>query len=69
MDDLSNVVIIYLLLVLVWLIVAVFLLISILKRKDMKTPMKIFWCVVIVMAPIVGLVIYLVYNYNRERQV
>lgn len=69
MDELSNLLIIYLLIVLIWLVVAVFALISIVKRQDMRMPLKIFWCTVIVIAPIVGLVIYLVYSYSKEKRV
>ena len=69
MDDLSNVLFIYLLVVLIWLIVAVVALMSIIKRKDMAILLKIFWCAIIVLAPVVGLVIYLVYKYNEEKRV
>jgi hypothetical protein len=69
MDDLSNVLIIYLGVVLIWLVVAIFALMSILKRKDMTMPLKVVWCAVIVFAPLIGLVIYLIYNYNKEKQV
>jgi hypothetical protein len=68
-DDLSKVLFIYLLVILIWLVVAIFALISIVKRTDITMPMKIFWCIVIVMAPVLGLVIYLVYNHHQEKRV
>jgi len=69
MDDLSTVLNIYLMVVLVWLIVAAFSLISVIKRKDFKIATKILWCAVIILTPVLGLVIYLVYNYQKEKQV
>lgn len=69
MDDLSGILLIYLIVVLVWLLVASFTLISILKRKDMMLPVKILWSAVVVIVPVVGLIIYLIYNYNKENRV
>lgn len=69
MDDLSDILLIYLIVVLIWLVVASFTLISIMKRKDMAFILKIFWSAVIVLAPVLGLVAYLVYNYNRENKI
>ena len=68
MDDLSGLLQVYLIVVLIWLIVASFTLISIVKRKDIPALNKICWCMLIVLAPVVGLIIYLVYNYNRENK-
>jgi len=66
MDDLSDILLIYLIVVLIWLVVASFTLISIVKRKDMRLPIKILWCALIIAAPVIGLIIYLVYSYNRD---
>lgn len=66
MDDLSDILLIYLIVVLIWLVVASFTLIGIVKRTDMKLPLKISWCLLIVIAPVLGLIIYLIYNHNRD---
>ena len=68
MDDLSDILVIYLIVVLIWLVVASFTLISIIKKKEMLLPLKIFWCALIIAAPVLGLIIYLIYNYNKENR-
>jgi hypothetical protein len=66
MDELSDILFIYLIVVLVWLVIASFTLISIARQPKMNVLLKIFWCAIIITAPVLGLVIYLAYKHNRQ---
>ncbi len=69
MGDLSNMFFIYLIVVFVWLVVASFTLVSIVKKNQMGLPVKVFWFAFIVAAPVLGLMIYLIYHYYMENRV
>ena len=66
MDFFSTLLGIYALLVGIWLLILVITLIVIYKRRDMRKPEKVFWTVVIIMAPVLGLVAYLVWGRKRQ---
>ncbi len=46
------------LLILIWLIVLATSILGLVKRKDISLPVKIFWALVISVAPVIGLIIY-----------
>lgn len=58
---------IFIVLILVWLVVLVFSIISLTRRKDMIVPVKVFWGAVLFMAPVVGLIFYLIYGTRRNK--
>ena len=66
MDFFSTLLGIYALLVGIWLLILVITLIVIYKRRDMRKPEKIFWTVVILMAPVLGLVCFLIWGKKRQ---
>jgi uncharacterized membrane protein YhaH (DUF805 family) len=49
---------VFLLLMLIWLVVLATSIIGLVKRRDISLPAKIFWALVISLAPVVGLIIY-----------
>jgi len=57
----------YLALVIIWAVTLVTVLIILLKRKDVSMPEKIFWAVIIFIAPVIGLIFYLIFGL-RGRQ-
>lgn len=57
----------FLILIILWFIILVIAIISLAKRKDMLMPVKIFWSAVLFIAPVVGLIFYLLYGTRRNR--
>ncbi|EHQ28172.1 PLDc N-terminal domain-containing protein [Mucilaginibacter paludis] len=55
-----------LIILLIWLIVLVFSLVSLSRRRDIFTPVKVFWAAIILFAPVAGLVVYLVYGPKKR---
>ena len=58
----------YLILVGLWLITLIIVLITLFKRKDILLPVKIFWAVIIFIAPVIGLVIYLLKGLPKRKK-
>lgn len=69
MDELSNALLLYLAVMLIWLIVASFPLVQIIRSPDTSLAARIFWSALVIIAPVIGLVIYLVYRHQRDRRV
>ena len=57
----------YLAIVIIWLLTFVVVLITLAKRKDMIIPIKIFWGFIIFIAPVIGLIFYLVYGLKGKK--
>lgn len=57
----------FIILVIVWLIVLIIAIITLTKRKDIIMPIKAFWGMVLFMAPVVGLIFYLIYGFRKKR--
>jgi len=55
----------FLLLIQVWLMISIF--IDIFRRHDMRGWLKAFWVIVLIIAPIIGIVLYLVIYGNQMR--
>ena len=50
----------------VWLIVLIIALVSLWKRRDIMMPVRIFWMLVIFIAPVLGLVFYLLFGTKKR---
>ena len=51
---------------LVWLLVLIVALVTLSRRQDIATPVKIFWAAVIFFAPLIGLILYFVFGFKRK---
>lgn len=58
----------YLILVGLWLITLVIVLITLFKRKDILMPVKILWAVIIFIAPVIGLIFYLLKGLPKKKK-
>jgi len=54
--------------IIIWFIIFVVCLVLLSRRKDITIPEKIFWAIVIFFAPVVGLIFYLVFGFNKRRR-
>jgi len=68
MDFTGTALWIVLILCLFWLVILVTSIIGLVKRKDTSLPVKIFWGVVISVAPVLGLIVYVLIGRNTARQ-
>jgi hypothetical protein len=67
-DFLSGALSFFLVLGAAWLIVLVVVLITLYKRRDMELPVKIFWGLVIFFAPLIGLILYLIFGAGKRKR-
>jgi uncharacterized Tic20 family protein len=67
MDFTSAAIWVIILLVLVWLVVLATSIYGLVKRSDISLPVKIFWALVISLAPIVGLIIYVLVGRKARK--
>lgn len=58
----------YLILIGLWLITIIIVLIKLFKRKDIAQPVKIFWTAVIFIAPVIGLILYLMIGLPKRKK-
>jgi uncharacterized membrane protein YsdA (DUF1294 family) len=54
--------------IIIWFIIFVVCLVSLSRRKDITIPEKIFWAIAIFFAPVVGLIFYVVFGFNKRRR-
>ncbi|QQL48383.1 PLDc N-terminal domain-containing protein [Mucilaginibacter ginkgonis] len=59
---------IFIALILLWLVVLIISILTLTKRKDIAMPVKAFWSAVLFMAPVVGLIFYLIYGLRGNRK-
>jgi hypothetical protein len=57
---------VFLIIVLIWAVVLIISLVTLSRRRDIFMPVKIFWSVVIVIAPFAGLLVYLIYGPKKR---
>jgi hypothetical protein len=50
----------------IWLVVLIIAVITLSRRRDMATPVKIFWAAIIFFAPVAGLILYLVFGFRKK---
>ena len=58
----------YLVLVGLWLITIIIVLITLFRRKDILLPVKIFWGFIIFIAPVIGLILYLILGLPKRKK-
>jgi hypothetical protein len=68
LDILSGILQGYLALVIIWLITLVIVLIVLFRRKDTSPVYKLFWAVVIFIAPVIGLIFYLIFGLRKRQK-
>jgi hypothetical protein len=59
----------YLVLVIIWLVTLIIILVTLFKRTDIGLPVKFFWGIVIFIAPLIGLIFYLIFGLPRRKKV
>jgi FtsH-binding integral membrane protein len=67
MDFTSAAIWVVILLVIIWLVVLATSIYGLVKRNDISFPVKIFWALVISLAPVVGLIIYVLVGRKARR--
>ena len=67
-DLISNLLRGYMALIIIWLVTLIIVLITLLRRKDIILPVKIFWAAVIFFAPVVGLIFYLIFGLKGKKK-
>lgn len=65
MDTASDIFWVLLILGLIWLVVLVAVFINIIRRREMSLMGKVFWIIVILSFPVLGLLIYLLIGRRR----
>ncbi len=58
----------YLILVGLWLITVIIVLVTLFKRNDIIIPVKIFWAAIIFIAPVIGLIFYLILGLPKRKK-
>lgn len=58
----------YLALVIIWVVTIIIVLVTLFRRKDILLPVKIFWAVIIFIAPVLGLIFYLVLGLPKRKK-
>ena len=58
----------YLILIGLWLIVLIIVLITLFNRKDIPLPVKLFWTIIIFIAPVIGLILYLILGVSNKKK-
>jgi hypothetical protein len=58
----------YLIIVGIWLITLIIVLITLFKREDIPSPVKIFWAAIIFLFPALGLIVYLMFGLRRRKK-
>ena len=65
MDTASDIFWVLLILGLIWLVVLIAVFINIIRRREMSLMGKVFWIIVILSFPVLGLLIYLLVGRRR----
>lgn len=58
----------YLILVALWLLTIIIVFVTLFKRKDIAMPIKIFWAIIIFVAPVIGLIVYLIVGLQKRKK-
>jgi hypothetical protein len=65
MDTATDIFWVLLIFALIWLVVLVAVFVHIFRRREMSLITKIFWIIVILSFPVLGLIIYLLFGRKR----
>lgn len=58
----------YLILVALWLLTIIIVFVTLFKRKDIPMPVKIVWAIIIFVAPVIGLIVYLIVGLQKRKK-
>lgn len=58
----------YLILVGIWLITLIIVFVTIFKRNDITSPVKLLWAFVILLFPVLGLIAYLIVGLPKRKK-
>ena len=58
----------YLILVALWLLTIIIVFVTLFKRKDILMPVKIVWAIIIFVAPVIGLIVYLIVGLQKRKK-
>ena len=58
----------YLILVALWLLTIIIVFVTLFQRKDIPVPLKIFWAIIIFVAPVIGLIVYLIVGLQKRKK-
>jgi hypothetical protein len=67
--DLSSLVTIYFIVAGAWLLTVIFTLIYIHRRKDFSKVVKLLWTLIIILAPLLGLIAYFIWATGKRSDV
>jgi len=68
LDFFSTLISGYLALVIIWLVTLLIVLVTLFKRRDILLPVKLFWAVIIFVAPLIGLIFYLIFGLPKRKK-
>lgn len=57
----------YLILVTLWLLTIIIVFVTLFKREDIPMSVKIFWAIIIFVAPVIGLIVYLIVGLQKKK--
>lgn len=58
----------YLIIVGLWLLTIIIVFVTLFKRKDIPMPVKIVWAIIIFVAPVIGLIVYLIVGLQKRKK-
>ena len=58
----------YLIIVALWLLTIIIVFVTLFKRKNILMPVKIFWAIIIFVAPVIGLIVYLIVGLQKRKK-
>lgn len=68
LDFFSTLISGYLALVIIWLVTLIIVLVTLFRRRDILFPVKLFWALVIFVAPLIGLIFYLIFGLPKRKK-
>jgi hypothetical protein len=68
LDFFSTLISGYLALVIIWLVTLLIVLVTLFKRRDILLRVKLFWAVIIFVAPLIGLIFYLIFGLPKRKK-
>ncbi|MDQ6757706.1 MAG: hypothetical protein M3004_12315 [Bacteroidota bacterium] len=68
LDFFSTLISGYLIVVSIWLITFIIVLVHLFRRTDITLPVQIFWAFIIFIAPVIGLIFYLIYGIPKRKK-
>ena len=58
----------YLGVILIWLITLLIVVFTLIKRRDVILPVKIVWGIILCIAPVIGLIFYLIFGLKGKKK-